>query len=171
MPIIDPAEFRRAAGHFLTGVTVVTTLDADGLPAGLTANSFSTVSLDPPLVLFCLGRESDTFSAFGAGNGYVVHVLGADQQDLSVRFATKGIDRFAGIRWRPGHKGLPVLEGVLARFECDLAHVYEGGDHLILVGEVKHLAYEGTERAALGYFRGRYVAQPPARPSDLPSPP
>ncbi|GIU91920.1 MAG: nitrilotriacetate monooxygenase [Acidimicrobiia bacterium] len=161
MPPIDPIDFRRAASHFLTGVTVITTLDEAGRPAGLTANSFSTVSLRPPLVLFCLGRESDTFEAFGAGNGYVVHVLGADQQDLAERFAAKGIDRFEGVDWTPGHNGLPVLPGALSRFECDLAHSYEGGDHLILVGEVRHLTYAGLERPALGYFRGGYVVHPP----------
>lgn len=157
MTDIDPIDFRRAASHFITGVTVVTTLDGDGQPVGLTVNSFSTVSLDPPLVLFCLGRDSDTYAAFRGVGGYVVHVLGGDQVELATRFAAKGADRFGGIDWHANAEGLPIIADALARFECDLASVYEGGDHVILLGEVRRLAYQGLEREALGYFRGSYV--------------
>ncbi|MDH4117108.1 MAG: flavin reductase family protein [Acidimicrobiia bacterium] len=154
----DARDFRTAAGQFMTGVTVVTTLDADGAPAGLTANSFTTVSLHPPMVLFCLGVDSANLDAFEAGNGFVVHVLAAEQQDLSQQFASKGIDRFDGVDWSPGRDGRPVLSGALATFDCDLAHTYDGGDHRIYVGRVMALSTGDTEAHALGYFRGRYVA-------------
>ncbi len=153
---IEPREFRNAAGQFMTGVTIVTTLDADGVPSGLTANSFVSVSLDPPLVQFSLGRSSANLDAFTADNGFVVHVLGAEQEDLSIRFAAKGVDRFDGIDWAPGHAGLPVLPGALATFECSSHATYEGGDHLIFLGLVERLSVGDTEAAALGYFRSRY---------------
>jgi flavin reductase (DIM6/NTAB) family NADH-FMN oxidoreductase RutF len=157
---IEPREFRNAAGQFMTGVTIVTTLDADGLPSGLTANSFASVSLDPPLVQFSLGKSSTNLEAFEAGNGYVVHVLSAIQQDLSMRFAAKGIDRFEGSDWQPGHNGIPVLPGSLATFECSPWATYEGGDHLIYIGRVERLTIGDAEEAALGYFRGRYFTSP-----------
>jgi flavin reductase (DIM6/NTAB) family NADH-FMN oxidoreductase RutF len=157
---IDPREFRTAAGQFMTGVTVITTTDADGRPSGLTANSFSSVSLHPPMVLFCLGRDSTNLDAFEAGNGFVVHVLSAEQTDVAVRFASKGIDRFEGIDWRAGHAGLPVLDGALATFECDAAGTFDGGDHVVYLGRVRKISTGDTEVAALGYFRGRYVVSP-----------
>lgn len=155
---IDPRAFRSAAGEFMTGVTIVTTRDADGEPAGLTANSFSSVSLDPPMVLFSVGRDSTSLDAFMAENGFAIHVLAADQQDLSMRFASKGIDRFEGVDWSPGHNDLPVISGALSVFECDTTHVYDGGDHLIFVGTVKRLTHTESDAPALGYFRGRYAA-------------
>jgi flavin reductase (DIM6/NTAB) family NADH-FMN oxidoreductase RutF len=154
----DAQDFRTAAGQFMTGVTIITTLDADGNPSGLTANSFTSVSLHPPMVLFCLGMDSTNFEAFEAGNGFAVHVLAAEQQDLSMRFSVKGIDRFEGLDWMPGLNGLPVLAGALATLQCHLVHRYEGGDHIIYVGEVDALSMGDSDRAALGYFRGRYVA-------------
>lgn len=153
----DTRAFRDAAGQFMTGVTIVTTLDADGGPAGITANSFTTVSLHPPLLLFCLGGDSSSFDAFDAGNPFVVHVLAADQRDLAVRFAAKGIDRFADVDWRPGLDGVPIIEGCLSLFQCVRASAYEGGDHVILLGEVRDIEERPDGRPALGYFRGRYV--------------
>lgn len=153
---IDPRKFRDAAGQFMTGVSIVTTLDADGAPSGLTANSFASVSLDPPLVQFSLGRSSTNVEAFEAGNGFVIHILAADQQHLSMRFASKGIDRFEGTGWVSGHNGLPVLPGALAAFECSPWATYDGGDHLIFVGEVQRLTIGDVDAPALGYFRGRY---------------
>lgn len=143
----------------MTGVTVVTTLDAAGDPVGLTANSFTSVSLHPPMVLWCLGKDSTSLEAFEAGNAFAVHVLAADQQPLAQRFATKGIDRFEGVPWEPGHAGVPVLSGCLAVFECSLAHAYDGGDHLIYVGAVERLTGgDEDDRPALGYFRSRYIS-------------
>lgn len=157
MPSIDPREFRRAAGQFMTGVTVVTTIDAAGERFGLTANSFTSVSLDPPLILVCIGNDTSTVKAFEAGNGFVAHVLAADQRDWSMQFAAKGIDRFEGLQVEEGFNGLPVISGALATFECSLANTYDGGDHLIFLGNVEHLRLGDTNSPALGYFRGRYV--------------
>lgn len=157
---IDPREFRNAAGQFMTGVTIVTTIDADGAPSGLTANSFASVSLDPPLVQFSLGRSSTNIDAFEAGNGFVIHVLAAEQQDLSMRFASKGIDRFEDTDWAPGHNDLPVLPGALATFECSPWATYDGGDHVIYIGRVERLTIGDESVPALGYFRGRYYTSP-----------
>ncbi len=154
---IDPRAFRDAAGQFSTGVTIVTTLDGDGSPVGLTANSFTSVSLDPPMVLFCLGKSSDTVPAFDAGHGFVVHVLSAHQRGLSNMFASKGVDRFEGTDWSPGINGLPVISGALSTFQCELAHRYDGGDHVIFVGEVQAMSVGDVEAPALGYLRGRYI--------------
>lgn len=156
MPDIDPIKFRNAAGQFMTGVTVVTTKDDDGEWNGLTANSFTSVSLDPPMVLVCIGDDTSTVEAFRAGNGFVVHILAQSQRDVSMQFAAKGIDRFEGLEVSEGYNGLPVVAGALATFECSLAHIYEGGDHLIFVGKVENLGTGDTEQPALGYFRGRY---------------
>lgn len=156
-PGIDPIDFRRAASQYQTGVTIVTTVDAAGSPAGLTVNSFTSVSLHPPLVLVCIGRDSTCFEAFDDRRGFVVHVLAADQEDLAVRFAAKGVDRFAGVAWERGAHGLPVLAGCLARFECAPFSTFEGGDHLIFVGRVERLEVGPKDRAALGYHRGRYI--------------
>lgn len=159
MSDFDSRRLRDGFGEFMTGVTVVTTRDADGQPAGLTANSFSSLSLDPPLVLFSLGKDSNTFEAFGTENGFVIHVLGEDQRELASSFATRDIDRFEGVDWAPGHADLPVIAGCLATFECSREHVYEGGDHLILVGRIERFTIGERSRPALGYFRSRYVTQ------------
>ena len=155
---IDPIEFRKAAGQFMTGVTVVTTRDDEGDWHGLTANSFTSVSLDPPMVLVCIGDDTSTVEAFSDGNGFVVHVLTESQRDVSVQFAAKGLDRFEGLEVSLGHNDLPVLSGALATFECSLAQVHEGGDHLIFVGTVERLTVGDTGAPALGYFRGRYIS-------------
>lgn len=143
----------------MTGVTVVTTRDASGEPAGLTANSFSSLSLDPPLVLFSIGKDSNTFEAFAADNGFIIHVLGEDQKELAASFATRDIDRFDGVDWSPGYDDLPRIAGCLATFECSREHTYEGGDHLILVGRIERMKVSGRNRPALGYFRSRYISQ------------
>lgn len=158
MADIDPIKFRNAAGQFMTGVTVVTTLDAEGERAGLTANSFTSVSLDPPMVLVCIGNDTSTVEAFEAGNGFVVHILSEGQRDVSMQFAAKGIDRFEGLDVSEGFNGLPVVAGALATFECSNAHLYEGGDHLIFVGKVEQLSTGDIDEPALGYFRGRYIS-------------
>jgi 4-hydroxyphenylacetate 3-hydroxylase, reductase component len=156
---MDPRQLRNGFGEFMTGVTVVTTLDTDGVPAGMTANSFTSLSLDPPLVLFSVGKDSNTFDAFNAGNGFVIHILAGDQQGLSVGFAAKGIDRFEGVDWSSGIDDLPVIAGALATFECSREHVYDGGDHLIMVGRIERFTVGDRSRPALGYFRSRYIKQ------------
>jgi len=155
----DSRELRDAFGEFMTGVTVVTTRGTAGEPSGLTANSFSSLSLDPPLALFSIGRSSNTFEDFEAGNGFVIHILADDQRDLATRFATKGIDRFEGVDWSPGFDGLPVIAGPLASFECSREYVYEGGDHLILVGRIERFTVGDRTRPALGYFRSTFISQ------------
>ena len=158
---IDSRAFRDACGLFPTGVTIVTTVGESGVPVGLTANSFTSVSLDPPMVLFCVGRTSESLSAFVDGGGFAVHLLAAEQQALSNRFASKGVDRFEGVEWRWSEvSGLPVLDGAMAVMECKLAHEHAGGDHVIVVGEVTNLTVSEPDRPALGYFRGSYTTNP-----------
>jgi flavin reductase (DIM6/NTAB) family NADH-FMN oxidoreductase RutF len=153
------ADLRRALGSFATGITVVTARDpgAEGVGAsdvGLTVNSFSSVSLEPPLVLWCLARRAASFAAFERADHYAVHVLGAHQQALSQRFATHGIDRFAGLDLLRGPGDLPLLADCVTRFVCRIVERYAGGDHLILLGQVEY--FETGEQPPLLYLRGRY---------------
>lgn len=154
-PALDPKAFRAALGSFATGVTVITARAADGAPVGLTANSFNSVSLDPPMVLWSLARRSLSLPAFAAAGHWTVHVLAADQEALSDRFARSGTDRFAGLAIEAGAGGAPMLAGCAARFQCRTSFQYEGGDHVIFVGEV--VAFDRTERAPLVFHGGRYA--------------
>ena len=146
---------REALGNFVTGVTVVTTRYGTELH-GLTANSFTSVSLDPPLVLFSLSRTADCFDAFEQSDYFAINVLRSDQESLSNRFATKDIDKWSEVRWRPGHGDCPLLDGVIATFECRVTTRYEGGDHVIYVGEVLRFD-QSPEGEPLAFFRGRYT--------------
>lgn len=152
----DRRAFRNALGCFATGVTVVTTVTDAGEPVGLTANSFSSVSLDPPLVLFCLDRASHNIGAFRAAGRFAVNVLGEDQRDLSVRFSTTIGDRWDGVVWERWETGAPVLNGCLAALDCETEAIHEGGDHVIIVGRVQRLAAT-TDGKPLLYFRGNYA--------------
>ena len=157
------AELRRALGSFATGITVVTTRDpgAGSAPAsdiGLTVNSFSSVSLEPPLVLWSLARRSASFAAFERASHYVVHVLGEDQQALAQRFAAHDVDRFAGLEVERGPANVPLLPACVSRFVCRIHQRHDGGDHVILVGEVER--FETRDGPALLYFRGRYRTLP-----------
>jgi flavin reductase (DIM6/NTAB) family NADH-FMN oxidoreductase RutF len=152
----DRRAFRNALGCFATGVTVVTTVTDAGEPVGLTANSFSSVSLDPPLVLFCLDRASHNLDAFRAAGRFAVNVLGDDQRDLSVRFSTTIGDRWDGVVWERWETGAPVLNGCLAALDCETEAIHEGGDHVIIVGRVKRLAAVADGKPLL-YFRGNYA--------------
>ncbi len=154
---IDPLTLRQSLGNFLTGVTIVTTRTPDGAPVGLTVNSFNSVSLDPPLVLFSLARDAECFAHFQAGDRFAINVLGAHQAELSTRFATRNIDKWAGIPVREGEIGLPLIEDAIATFECRVHARHEGGDHVIYVGEV--LALDAREEAEpLGFYQGRYAS-------------
>lgn len=155
MQSFDPDRFRQALGTFTTGVTIVTTVDAAGRDIGLTANSFNSVSLAPPLVLWSLARTSTNLAAFLAARYFAVHVLASDQHELATRFSQKCADRFAGLRPGRGVDGIALLDHCAARFECRTAFQYEGGDHLIFVGEV--LSFEHCEREPLVFKRGRFV--------------
>jgi len=152
---IDPVLLRRALGAFVTGVTVVTTRTADGEPVGLTVNSFNTVSLSPPLVLWSLSLHAASFTTFVRASHFVVNVLSAHQRLISERFATTGGDKFSGVAWRSTLADMPLLEGTAASFTCRNAHQFPGGDHLIFLGEV--VAFERAARPPLVYTNGGYA--------------
>ncbi len=154
----DQIEFRNALGLFATGITVITSMDGD-TPMGLTANSFNSVSLDPPLVLWSMAKSSSMLSAYQKAPGFCIHVLGSDQQELSNRFAGRAEDRFANLDWQKSQLGLPLISGCVAHFECRSEHQYEGGDHIIFVGRVESYAADAA-RPVLGYHRGKYVEIP-----------
>jgi 3-hydroxy-9,10-secoandrosta-1,3,5(10)-triene-9,17-dione monooxygenase reductase component len=151
---IDPRAFRDALGSFVTGVTIVTTLDGAGADIGLTANSFNSVSLDPPMVLWSLALNSGSLDAFRQAQWWAVHILASEQEDLSGRFAQRGIDKFAGLALARGPGNIPLLEGCAARFICRTAYEYEGGDHAIFVGQVEE--FDRAGRPPLIYHQGRY---------------
>jgi flavin reductase (DIM6/NTAB) family NADH-FMN oxidoreductase RutF len=158
---IDPRDFRNALGSFATGVTVITAVGPDGKPVGLTCNSFASVSLNPPLVLWSLVIYSPNMSVFQNASHFTVNVLGASQQALSTQFATPSDDKFAGVDWQPGLGGAPVLAGCVASFQCRAADRYYGGDHVIFLGAVEAYAYNRDEPllfAQGGY--GRFVGKP-----------
>lgn len=152
---LDAREFRRALGTFATGVTVITTSRSGGEPVGLTANSFSSVSLDPPLVLWSLSLRSPSLRAFEEASHFAVNVLAEDQASVSQRFATPLPDKFDGIAWRRGIARLPLLDGTVARLECANTVRHVGGDHVIFIGQVERFAYEA--KAPLVFCQGRYM--------------
>lgn len=147
-------QFRDALGMFATGVAVVTTRAADGTPLGLTVNSFNSVSLDPPLILWSLSNHVPLREPFEACEYYAVNVLAADQQGLSNVFASRTEDRFAGVPFDEGMGGAPLLHGTCARFECRNIQRYPGGDHVLFVSEVVN--FDRDDREPLLYFSGKY---------------
>ncbi|KAI5914071.1 flavin reductase family protein [Thauera sp. 2A1] len=151
----DPQDFRAALGTFTTGVTIITTRTAGGEAIGITANSFNSVSLDPPLVLWSLAKNARSLEAFASSKHWNVHVLSADQEALSGRFARQGEDKFAGLELEEGVSNAPLLTDCTARFQCRTAFSYDGGDHVIFVGEV--LAYDRSTRPPLVYQAGQYA--------------
>ncbi|THG37844.1 alpha/beta fold hydrolase [Sphingomonas olei] len=151
----DARTLRDALGCFATGVTIVTAMTLDGTPIGLTANSFTSVSLDPPLLLVCIANSAGSAPALAVAERFAVNVLQIGQQPASNRFAGKGEDRFAATDWAPGENGAPVLAGSLSAFECTRHAVHGGGDHFILVGRVTRATFE-PQRDPLLYFRGKY---------------
>lgn len=153
--MIDPRALRDAFGAFMTGVTVVTTRGDDGAPRGFTANSFSSVSLDPPLLLISIAKTSSNFDLFSQATGFGVNILSEAQKQISNDFARPSQDRFAGVDWDWGPQGAPVLAGVSAWFDCAMHQVIEAGDHAILLGRV--MAFQTGTAAGLGYYRGSYV--------------
>ncbi|HEX5806727.1 MAG TPA: flavin reductase family protein [Macromonas sp.] len=154
-PPFDIKAFRQALGCFATGVAIVTTRGSGGEPIGLTVNSFNSVSLDPPLVLWSLAKTSRHLPHFTANGHWAVHILAADQEALSNRFAKGGEDKFAGLPASTGAGGVPLLDGCAARLQCRMHAWHEGGDHLIFVGEVQH--FERSERAPLVFHSGAYA--------------
>jgi flavin reductase (DIM6/NTAB) family NADH-FMN oxidoreductase RutF len=151
---VTPDEFRRACGRFATGVTIATVLDAQGAPHGLTVSSFTSVSLDPPLVLICLGHAVTIIDSFRAAQHFGINVLAEWQRDISERFARKGADRFNSLEWTPGRTGVPLLPGALASIECAVEQRVTSGDHDILIGRM--VRAEVSEGEPLVYFASRY---------------
>jgi flavin reductase (DIM6/NTAB) family NADH-FMN oxidoreductase RutF len=151
---IDGARFRQVLGHFPTGVTVITSGTDEG-PAGMAVGSFSSLSLDPPQVLFCAGNASTSWPRIRDHGSFAVNILAEDQEDVSRVFASKGADKFAEIGWHRSPAGNPLLDGALAWIECRLGNIVESGDHSIVIGEVNDLkvAHEGRP---LVFFRGGY---------------
>src|SRR5689334_14642197 len=151
---IDPRDFRSALGTYATGVTIITAAGADGKPYGITCNSFASVSLNPPLVLWSLVLYSSSLSVFQNASHFVVNVLGASQQALANRFAKSADDKFAGVEWTPGLGNAPLLADSVANFQCRAANRYYGGDHVIFLGAVE--AYTYNHKEPLLFARGRY---------------
>lgn len=156
----DSDLFRRAMGRFATGITVVTGRSPHGEKQGMTVNAFSSVSLDPPLVLVCLGNHTRHLETFTAGDGFNINLLAADQEDLSNRFASRGDDKFAGIDLQPSENGLPALKDALAVIECAPETTHQAGDHIILIGHVTHITLGGNTEPLL-YYRSRYAGIKP----------
>lgn len=159
-PAFSNAEFRTALGMFATGVTIVTARTAGGVLVGLTANSFNSVSLSPPLVLWSLAQSAASMAAFSAGSHYAINILSADQQDLARQFAAKGVDRFSGVKFEIGVSGAPLIEGAAATFECFNRSRYEEGDHVIFVGEVERCQHRAGASPLL-YHGGKFYAEHP----------
>jgi len=154
---VDSQAFRAALGSFATGVTVVTCYDRARAPAGVTISAFSSLSLDPPLVLFCLGRTSQALDAFLGAVGFAVNILGAGQRSVSTHFASvPAAERFTGLAWEDWARGGPVLTGVAAALDCRRVRVVDGGDHLIFIGEVEAASVAG-QVGPLVYHRGAYA--------------
>jgi len=157
---VTAEEFRHAMGHFATGVTVVTSLGADGEPVGTTASAVTSLSLDPPLVIVCFDLGSVTLQAIRGHGAFVVNVLAAPQQHLSRNFARRGLAAaWDGVEHRRGPTGSPRLEDVLAVLECTVEHALPGGDHEIIVGRVREVETSGDDAAPLIFWRGRYLTQ------------
>jgi 3-hydroxy-9,10-secoandrosta-1,3,5(10)-triene-9,17-dione monooxygenase reductase component len=152
---LEPAEFRRVLGHWLTGVCIVTTRDPGGPVRGLTVNAFSALSLEPPLVLICVARTSDSHEAIRTGGAFAVNVLGADQERIARRFSSKlSAAKFDGLACRDAVTGSPILEDAIAWIDCRLREALDGGDHTIFVGDV--VAADATDGDPLAFFRGGY---------------
>lgn len=152
----DPRTFRNALGCFPTGVTIVTSLKDDRSPIGVTISSFTSLSLSPPLILFCLDDRNSEMETFLRARHFVVNVLGEDQRDLSTRFASRQQERWDGVSWEAWASGVPVLAGCQANFECSVAAVHDGGDHRIFVGHVERMTCAEAGKPLL-YWRGDYA--------------
>jgi len=166
--VLGADDFRRVLSHFASGVTIVTTLDAEGRPAGLTASAFSSVSLDPPLVLVCVAHSAQSYPAFHAHGKFAINVLGTDHEHVARRFASSGPghEKFTELGYRKGLLGLPIIDDALAELECTIVHAYPAGDHTIFVGQVEAADSRGDKGLEpLLYYRGRFNRlHPPGGP-------
>ena len=153
-PVVDPRVMRDVLGHFASGVTVVTSIGPDG-PIGFTCQSFSSLSLDPPLIAFAPSRTSTTWPRLREAGRFCVNVLAEEQSELSSAFARSGTDKFAGVSWAPSPYGCPMLEGVVAWIDSEVWAEYDGGDHTLVVGRVLDLGAD-PDRDPLVFHRGSY---------------
>lgn len=154
LPGIEQQHFRRVCGKYATGITILTVLDPEGAPQGMTANSFTSVSLDPPLILVCIDRRTSLLGHFRPAIHFAINILGEEHKHLSARFARTGQDRFEGVTWRRGETGAPLLSDMLATLECKVTQVVEAGDHVVVLGEALHAAWR--EGRPLLYFNSSY---------------
>ena len=155
MTTFDPRALRDAFGTFMTGVTVVTSHDGEGSPIGFTANSFTSVSLDPPLLLISLSKTSSNFEVLTSAASFAVNILSEEQEDISNRFARRVEDRYADLDWAKGPHGSPLLGGVAAWFDCSMHKTVDAGDHVLLIGQVE--AFDNSGLNGLGYVGGSYI--------------
>lgn len=157
--VLDARELRRAFGTYVTGITIVTTWGDDGLPRGMTANSFTSVSLDPPLLLVCIGKSASSYPAFRDAEAFAVNLLHEGQKDISSLFASKTSDKFGGVNHARVHTGAPVLKDCLTWFDCSVHQRIDAGDHIILLGRVH--AFDTRPAMPLGFYSGRYMSVDP----------
>jgi len=158
--MIDAAIYKQVMGSFPSGVTVITTLDDDGQIVGLTASAFSSLSMDPALVLFCPNYSSDSYPVLIKNKRFAIHVLSGGQQTEAYAFARKGKDKSQGLEWTLSERGNPILANATAVIECELWREYEGGDHAIMVGSVKNLIVPQQNAGPLVYCHGKMGALP-----------
>ncbi len=151
---VTSAQFREALGRYATGVTVITTRDAEGRPVGMTVNSFASVSLDPPLVLWCVDKGARQFEIFSRAKCFAVHVLQHGQEQIARRFSSESDDLFAGMSFRSGTSGLPLLDDIAVSLQCEVVNRYDEGDHVILIGRVTDIASSDVD--PLLFFAGEY---------------
>lgn len=160
-PLFDSGEFRKVCGHFPTGVTAVTAVTPSGSVAALTVNSFTSVSLSPPKVLFCVATSSSSFAVLMEASRIAIHILSQDQEDVARRFATSGLtgaDKLGGVAWQPGPDGVPLLPRTPAVLAGRRDEVITSGDHVIVLLDIDHVHLKPTEVPALSFYRGRFVA-------------
>jgi len=151
---IDAWNYRRTCAQFVTGITVVTTLDSGGHPHGMTVNSFSSVSLDPPLVLVSIDLKNAILGHFISSSWFAINILAEHQEQISRRFSIAAENRFLDVNWHAGSSGTPLLDGVLAHLECSVVRTFEAGDHTVLIGEVRRASH--TEGRPLVFFDSAY---------------
>jgi len=162
-PMIDSATFREACGHFPTGVTVVTAVDGSGTTAAITVNSFTSVSLDPPQVLFCIGETSTSYGIVSNAEHLAIHILGREQAQLAAQIAVSGrpvAEKLEGVAWTAGPSGVPVIEEAPAVIVGTISQKIVSGDHLVVVVDVQHMHLTPAPTAALTFYRGRYAELP-----------
>ncbi|RMI28290.1 3-hydroxy-9,10-secoandrosta-1,3,5(10)-triene-9,17-dione monooxygenase reductase subunit [Nocardia stercoris] len=171
LPAIDPRQFRNVVGQFCTGITVITTFDGEGeakTPIGFACQSFSSLSLNPPLVLFCPTKESRSWAAIERNGSFAVNMLAEEQQPVCARFGSREPDKFAGVDWHTSELDLPVLDGSLATMQCTVDNVLDGGDHYIVVGRVLTLSETTADGRPLLFYRGQYTGIEPDKTTPAP---